>query len=269
MGNAGGSGTVGLTWLGQSGYAIEDPDGSLCLVDPYLSDYAEEELGVRRVAPVVLDPSETRATAVVSTHWHHDHLDLPTCQALARANPDTLFVGPPSIQPRLVGQGVAADRIVPLERGSSTVCGPFTLHGVFARHEVPGFLTEDALGVVIEVGGVRILHGGDTEYDSRLLSVRRRGPFDVGIFVINGSGGNMNALEAALLAHQIAPEVAIPSHYGMWAPEDYGPDATLDPALFTEACTKLGGPPSRVLELGERMTVVDGRTTPRGPIRSP
>lgn len=258
MGNAGARASVGLRWLGQSGYAIEAPDGSLCLLDPYLSNYAEEELGLRRVAPAVLDPSETRATAVVSTHWHHDHLDLPTCQVLARANPDTLFVGPPSIHPRLVGLGIAADRIVLLERGSSTVCGPFTVHGEFARHEVPGFLTEDAIGVVIEVGGVRILHSGDTEYDSRLLSVRRRGPFDVGIFVTNGSGGNMNALEAALLAHQIGPGVAIPSHYGMWAPEDYGPEATLDPTLFTEACAKLEGPPTSVLELGERLTLRAG-----------
>jgi L-ascorbate 6-phosphate lactonase len=250
---------VGLTWLGQAGYAIEAPDGTVLLLDPYLSEFALEELGLPRVAPIVLDPETARVDVVAVTHSHHDHLDLTTCAALARANPETVFVGPSSIVARLVGRGVRADRIVTLERGETVGQGPFTLHGHYARHEVPGWLTEDALALVVEVAGVRILHSGDTEYDPRCLAVHARGPFDVGIFVANGSGGCMHALEAALMAHQLAPAVAIPCHYGMWAPEGYGAGhavdgrPTLDPELFAVTCAKLGAPATRVLELGERL----------------
>jgi L-ascorbate 6-phosphate lactonase len=254
---------VTLTWLGQAGYALESAEGELCLIDPYLSEYVLEELGTPRIAPVVLDPARTRATCVLITHWHHDHLDLPTCQALAQAHPDTLFVGPSSIVFRLLGRGVRRDRIVTLERGETVTAGPFTVHGTFARHEVPGFLTEDAIGLVVESGDVRILHSGDTEYDSRCIAAHRLGPFDAGIFVSNGSGGNMNAREAALMASELAPAVAIPCHYGMWEPAGYGawsaaegPGApTLDPQLFADSCARLGGPPVRILEHGERLAV--------------
>jgi L-ascorbate 6-phosphate lactonase len=257
------SGAATLVWLGQAGYALEAADGQLCLIDPYLSEYVLEELGTPRIAPVVLDPASTRATVVAITHWHHDHLDLPTCQALAQSHPETIFAGPSSIVARLLGRGVARDRIVTLERDETTTVGPFALHGTFARHEVPGFLTEDAIGLVIETGGVRILHSGDTEYDARCLAVRRLGPFDAGLFVSNGSGGCMNAREAALMASSLELGIAIPCHYGMWAPEGYGAwseqdgpgGPTLDPQLFVDTCARLGGPATRVLEHGERFTV--------------
>jgi L-ascorbate 6-phosphate lactonase len=262
--------TATLTWLGQAGYALEAADGQLCLIDPYLSDYVLEELGTPRIAPVVLDPSSTSATCVAITHWHHDHLDLPTCEALAATNPQTIFVGPSSIVFRLLGRGIARDRIVTLEREETTAVGPFTLHGTFARHEVPGFLTEDAIGLVVETGGVRILHSGDTEYDARCLAVRRHGPFDAGLFVSNGSGGCMNAREAALMASALEVGVAIPCHYGMWAPEGYGawsgqdgPGApTLDPQLFVDTCAQLGGPRTRVLEHGEPLALRPVRDLP-------
>ena len=253
------SGAVGLTWIGQAGYAIEAPGGELLLLDPYLSEFALQELGLPRVAPIPLDPETTRADVIAITHSHHDHLDLISCAALAKANPDARFTGPSSIVPRLVGRGVAPERIVCVERGETVELGPFTVHGHYARHEVRGWLTEDALAFVIEVAGTRILHSGDTEYDPRCLAVHARGPFDAGIFVANGSGGCMHALEAALMAHQLAPAVAIPCHYGMWAPEGYGsghaPDGrpTLDPQQFADACEKLGGPGTRILELGERI----------------
>jgi L-ascorbate 6-phosphate lactonase len=256
-------GGAALTWLGQAGYALEADDGQVCLIDPYLSDYVLEELGTPRVAPIVLDPEQTRATVVAITHWHHDHLDLPTCAALAAAHPQTIFAGPSSIVARLLGRGVARDRIVTFERGETIVVGPFTFHGTFARHEVAGFLTEDAMGLVVETCGTRILHSGDTEYDARCLAVRALGPFDVGLFVSNGSGGCMSGREAALMAASLDLGLAIPCHYGMWAPEGYGarpgddgPGApTLDPRLFVDTCARLSGPPTRILELGERIAV--------------
>jgi L-ascorbate metabolism protein UlaG (beta-lactamase superfamily) len=76
----------------------------------------------------------------------------------------------------------------------------------------------------------------------------------------------MSGHEAALMASQLPLGVAIPCHYGMWAPEGYGahpgqdPAAapTLDPRLFADTLARLGGPQARVLELGERFTIQSG-----------
>ncbi len=122
-----GSGAVGLTWIGQAGYAIEAPSGELCLLDPYLSEFALVELGLPRVAPIPLDPAATRAFVVAITHTHHDHLDLITCAALAEANPEVVFVGPSSIVARLVGRGVSPSQIVTVEREETVVGRPVHL----------------------------------------------------------------------------------------------------------------------------------------------
>lgn len=250
--------TVDIRWIGQSGYAITHPSGAVCLIDAYLSDYAEEQLGVQRVIAPPIDPARTPVDVVVCTHWHEDHLDRPTCLAIAQASPHARFVGPPSVSARLRSWGVAPERVVTLAGGEAIDVGPFRLHGTFARHEVAGWLSEDAIGVVLEAAGVRIAHSGDTEYDSRCLAVRDLGAIDVACFVVNGEGGNMSAPEAALMAHQVAPGLAIPCHYGMWSADHSAA------AVFREYCDRLGGPAARVLEVGETLAV-----TPRGAVETP
>lgn len=254
-------GAVRVTWLGQAGFAVDAPDGTRCLVDPYLSDSLRQELGQARAAPIVLDPAAAEAAALVASHWHPDHLDPLTVKPLAQRNPGLRVLGPSGNTSRLLGWGLAREQIVPLDRGASTRVGPFSFGAFFARHEVPGWIAEDAIALTIEVAGTTIYYSGDTEYDSRCLAAREAGPFDLGLFVSNGSGGNMNAYEAALLAWQLAPRLAVPVHYGMWPAEGYGPGATLDPQSFVNTYRRLGGGETAVLELGE--TIVLGATGAR------
>ena len=101
-------------------------------------------------------------------------------------------------------------------------------------------MTGDAVGFLVDVGGVRFWDVADSEYDARLLPMREEG-IDVMLLPINGVGGNMNAHEAALLVWQVAPRIAVPMHYGMWPEEQYGPGATLDPATFRDTLARLGG----------------------------
>lgn len=58
-------------------------------------------------------------------------------------------------------------------------------------------------------------------------------------------------------------------HYGMWSDERYGPGATLDPQLFVDACRRLGGPDTHVMELGGRVDVPFGRRTEAAPAAAP
>jgi L-ascorbate metabolism protein UlaG (beta-lactamase superfamily) len=239
---------ITLRWLGQSGFEITAPDGGTCLIDPYLSDWCGRFSSNPRVPPVALDPAKIRPTLVVTSHWHDDHLDPEAIPIIARSSPATVFVGPPSSAVRYRWWGVATDRVVGLCRGESVAVGAFRLTAGFARHDVPGMLAEDAISISVEVAGRRIFHSGDTEYDSRIRPVRDLGAIDVGLFVINGTGGNMNLREAAFLAAELDVGLAIPMHYGMWRPEKYGPDATLDPHEFVRRFGALSGRPGLVLE---------------------
>jgi L-ascorbate metabolism protein UlaG (beta-lactamase superfamily) len=72
----------------------------------------------------------------------------------------------------------------------------------------------------------------------------------------------MNAHEAALLAWQLKPRVAVPTHYGLWSAVDYryrgaAPQATPDPGLFAATAAKLS-PRMRVRELAVGRVVTLG-----------
>src|SRR5205823_1462808 len=133
-----------------------------------------------------------------------------------------------------------------------------------------GLLTEDAVGYLLDIGGVRLYHSGDSEYDHTMRAVANA-DVDVMLVCINGTAGNMNAHEAALLAWQVRPRVVVPMHFGLWVDEGYtnlGGDplrepggslrepqeATLDPRIFVDTYRKLGGEAEVVIpEIGERI----------------
>ncbi len=232
-------GTVALWWLGQAGYALKTPAGTVALIDPYLSNIVEELYGQPRIVPQILDPATAHPDIVFTTHWHEDHFDIGSIAAFAAYTP-TLFVGPSSVAARITGRGIAAERVIAVGRGQTVEVRDIKVTGLFARHEVAGFLAEDALGLLLDIGGLRIYHSGDTEYDARLHSVAELRP-DAAMICMNGSGGCMNAHEAALLAWQLGSRLVYPNHFGMWAPQHYGPGATLDPAVFKQTYQRLGG----------------------------
>ena len=245
-----------IRWLGQAGFEIIASTGESCLIDPYLSDWCAQVLAesaaCRRSRSI---RAATRPTLVVFSHWHDDHLDPYAIPIIARSSPGTVFVGPPSCALRCIGWGIGPSRVVALDRGKSAQIGPFTITAGFARHEVPGMLAEDAISIAIDVGERRIFHSGDTEYDARQKAIRASGDIDVGLFVINGTGGNMNAREAAFLAAELGVGVAIPMHYGMWRTEKYGTGATLDPLEFARHFETATGRKAVVLKHGETFAV--------------
>ena len=243
-------GTAACVWLGQGGYLFKSPQGVTVMVDAYLSDYAEAFWGVTRAIPPVIDPERLAPDVFLTTHWHEDHLDAPTVRHYA-GQPDIVFGGPESCVARAQIWGWPAERTVRLDRGESHQFGDVTVTATFARHEEEVAMTGDAVGFLLDVGGVRFWDVADSEYDARLRPLREEG-IDVMLVPINGVGGNMNAHEAALLVWQVAPRIAVPMHYGMWPEEQYGAGATLDPATFRDTLARLGSETVvQVLEPGE------------------
>jgi L-ascorbate 6-phosphate lactonase len=257
-------GTLAAMWLYQAGFVFKTPAGVSVMIDAYLSDALSQTHGIHRAVPAPLDLTEIRPDVVMASHWHEDHLD-PGLVARLPAMRETTFVGPPSCVSRVRGRGVTADRSIALRHGQSWEIGDLTITATFARHEFEGFLTEDACGFLLQVDGLRVYHSGDTEYDARLLPLREERP-DYSMICINGTNGNMNAFEAALLAWELDTGVAVPMHFGLWRDEDYGSEPTLDPDLFVDTYGRLSGrgpcivpEPGRPIELHARSSSTHAR----------
>lgn len=248
--------TVRVWWLGGTGFIFKTPGGTQVYVDPYLSDIVAVIFDQPRGFPAPISAEDARPDLVIATHFHEDHLDpeaLPIIAKHSRAQ----FWCPPTAQSRLLSWGIPRSRVRPIVSGESHEFKDLKIHAVPARHNagIPGWETPDALGIILECGGVRIYHSGDTEFDVRLRALRAQN-LDAALVVINGTGGNMNAHEAALLAWEIGAQVAVPMHHILWKNWEPGPEGTLDPKLFETTYQKLGGTGQvRILQVGESTTV--------------
>ena len=245
-------GTVACIWLGQAGYLLKSPDGVIVAIDPYLSDYAEAQWGLKRILPPAIDPNLLQPDLLLTSHWHEDHLDAPLVKHWAKINPG-IFAGPGACAVRAGAWGWPAEKIRRLDLGSSIATRDVSVTAHFARHEVADAPAPEAVSFLLTIDDVKIWAICDTEYDARLRPMADKG-IDVAFTPINGVGGNWTDREAALMLSYIKPKLAIPNHYNMWEPAGFGPGATLDPTDFVEAYNAFGGGASRILEVGEIVT---------------
>lgn len=247
-------GTLVFWWLYQAGIVVKSPAGMVVAVDPYLSDAVLRTYRLPRSAPALIDPSEAAVDALIATHSHEDHLD-PDSIAGFMGHQNTRFVGPPMAVEKVVGSSVAATRSTSVARGDSVDIGDIHVRAVFARHDFGLEPTPDAVGYVLEHDDVRIYHSGDTEYDARI--VQDTAGVSASLVPINGTTGNMNVHEAAMLAFRQRAGLAIPFHYGLWRDVDYGEGATLDPEEFVETYHRLD-PKGKALVLMAGRAVIVG-----------
>jgi L-ascorbate 6-phosphate lactonase len=226
-------------WLGQAGFALRGSDGRVFMIDPYLSNHAEDSHGLSRLVAAPVSTDLITPEFLLITHSHVDHLDPPTMRAYGHATDVTLITAPQTAllaRERFGWQGgsieLSAGESVELD--GARVAATWTRHG--SCEEAPG--EDEAIGFLLEIDGVTMWHAGDTEYDARLHRSHARS-IDVAFLPINGSGGNMNAHEAALLAWQLKVRIAVPMHFGMWPDNDYAyageePYATPWPEQFVK-----------------------------------
>ncbi len=246
--------TVSAWWLGGTGFIFKTASGTQIYIDPYLSNAVFQIFGLERGFPAPIALEDVRPDLVIATHFHEDHLDPGGLPIIAKVS-DAIFMCPPTAQSRLLGWGIARDRVLPLVWGQSRTFRDVTITATPARHEagIPGWEVPDAMGVIFDFGGLRVYHTGDTEYDVRLRNMNTEN-LDAAMLVINGVTGNMNAHEAAMLAWHLGVGTAIPMHHILW--KEPTPGATLDPVLFEQTFQKLGGAgQARSLQIGEQIVL--------------
>lgn len=240
-------GSLAIFWIAQAGFVFKTPEGKVIYIDPYLSNcvhrmLSHEAYGFKRIIPAIIEPEEVEADLVASTHSHPDHFDYDAIPVLAR-NPQIRFAGAPDCRAEYEKLGIPPNRWEILEAGQTLDFGEFKLSGVPADH---GELAPDALGILLQVGDIRVWHVGDTAYRHDLWQEVFRMGIDVIIPPINGAFGNLDGMQAALLAQASGARLAIPSHFWMFA--EHGGS----PAQFLDAC-KIHAPAvtSLLMSVGE------------------
>jgi L-ascorbate 6-phosphate lactonase len=224
-------GTLAIFFIAQAGFVYKTPSGKRIAIDPYLSNCVtrlegSRRYGFKRMIPTPIQAEELAVDVALSTHFHLDHLDIDAIPVLAQ-RPGLHFIGAPDCQAEYEKLGLPPERYTILHRGESLDYGEFQLRGVYADH---GDLAPQALGVILQVGEITVWQTGDTGFRPDQWQDLLAQGVDVIIPPINGAYGNLNAHEAAHLAHLARARVAIPCHFWMFA--EHGGD----PAQFIEAC---------------------------------
>ena len=212
-----GAGQTHLFSVGQAGYIIKSRSGQLLAIDLYLSDCVERlegHIGFKRMLSKILGPFDLEFDCIITTHFHWDHYDFDSVPEMISNNKTKLFAAT-DCKELVQKAGLKENNISYVKPGESYVCGDFNIHFINCDH---GTGAPEAVGVIVEVDGKRILEVGDT-----CLRLDRKdeylafGGIDVMIAPINGAYGNLNAEECAKLSAELQPGLTVPCHYGMFA----------------------------------------------------
>jgi L-ascorbate metabolism protein UlaG (beta-lactamase superfamily) len=241
-----------LTYVGHATTLLRLGDCSL-LTDPLLRG----RLGpLRRQVPAVDADLLAEADAVLISHPHRDHLDLPS---LRRIVPDT-----PVLVPRGVGHlasGAGAKRVIELGDGETVAVDGLTVTAVPAVHDGrrdPWTQPVKPLGFVIERSGRRVYFAGDTDVFDEMSELR---PLELALLPVWGWGptlgsGHLDPAGAARALGLLRPRIAIPIHWGTIYPlglrRVHREPLTEPPLAFARYAAKLAPEVDvRVLQPGE------------------
>ncbi|MCW2535468.1 MAG: beta-lactamase domain protein [Modestobacter sp.] len=254
---------LAVTWFGHSS-ALLEVDGRRVLVDPVWGERVSPSplLGPRRLhEPPVPIADLPPLDAVLISHDHYDHLDLPTVRELVRIS-TAPFVVPVGVGVHLRGWGVPEDRIVELGWDDATSVNGLTLTSTEARHFSGRFFARDTtLWSSWAIAGPRhrVYFGGDTGYTPAFAGIGARlGPFDLTLLPIGAYNEAWKAIhmdpDEALRAHgDLGGNVLVPVH---WATFNLAFHRWAEPVQRLAAGALRGGVRLVVPRPGERVDVL-------------
>ena len=219
-----------ITWVGHSTVLVE-LDGTRVLTDPALRNRVAH---LRRTTPA--DAGQLQALdGILVSHLHHDHLDLLSLERLGRSVP--------VVVPRGAGGLLRQrrfERVVEVDAGEVVRIGGLAVRATHADHEGGRrFLGTEvaALGYLIRASH-RIYFAGDTDLFEGMATLSAG--LDVALVPIWGWGpslgpGHLDPRRAAEALRLLRPRLAVPIHWGTYAPLGFG---RLQTALLADPVTQ-------------------------------
>ncbi len=210
-----------VTYVGHATLLIEI-GGVRLLADPLLRQHV---MHLRRRSTPIPPHVYTNIDAVLLSHLHYDHLDLPSLRKLGKT---TRLLAPVGAGALLHQQGFTNVEEVrigdPVRFGSVAVTPTFALHsgtrGPFGPSaETLGFLIDQPTSPAHPL--TRIYFAGDTDIYPEMADMA--GALDLALLPVWGWGptlgaGHMDPVRAAEAARILAPRATIPIHWGTFYP---------------------------------------------------
>jgi L-ascorbate metabolism protein UlaG (beta-lactamase superfamily) len=199
-----------VTYLGHATTLVE-LDGVRLLTDPVLR---RRVLHLWRSGPL---PSPDAVDAVLLSHGHQDHLDLPSLRRFPR---ETQVVVPRGLGRIVTARGFAD--VHEVDEGDEVTFGEVTVRATHADHggrALPGRSTA-AVGYAL-LGSGRVFFAGDTGLFDAMDGLVP--DLDVALLPIWGWGptigpGHLDPRSAAEALKLLRPRLAVPIHWGTLRP---------------------------------------------------
>ncbi len=205
---------LNLTYVGHATVLIE-LDGVRLLTDPILRSRV---MHLRRNTADVDEAWYHNIDAVLVSHMHYDHLDLPSLGMLGK---DTRLIVPNGMGPMLQRRGYK--QVEELRVDGTALVGSVKLRATRADHDRARFRggpTADTLGFAIS-GSHTVYFPGDTDLFPEMSGLAAN--LDVALIPVWGWGptlgkGHLDPYRAALSLQMLKPKLAIPIHWGTLYP---------------------------------------------------
>lgn len=203
-----------ITYVGHA-TVLAELDGVRLLTDPVLRGRVGP---LRRHGPPPAPGLTQRLDALLVSHLHHDHADLPS---LRRVDRDVPLLVSPGAGRFFERRGFSA--VVELAPGESTRIGAVTVTATPARHPSKSRFERDsqAVGFLLSGERRRIYFAGDTDLFDQMTELGDG--LDLALLPIWGWGpsigpGHLDPERAARAAALLSPRIAVPIHWGTLYP---------------------------------------------------
>ncbi|HEX9966672.1 MAG TPA: MBL fold metallo-hydrolase [Solirubrobacterales bacterium] len=202
-----------VTYVGHATVLVE-LGGVRLITDPVLRSRVGP---LRRQAPPPPPASMRDLDAVLISHLHHDHADLPSLRQIGR---DVRLLTSPGAGEYLGGHGFSA--VTELAPGESARVGAVTVTATEAWHPGGGRFerVSEAVGFLLS-GSRRVYFAGDTDLFDGMAGLGEG--LDLALLPIWGWGptlgpGHLDPERAARAAALLSPRIAVPIHWGTLYP---------------------------------------------------
>ncbi|HEY1355714.1 MAG TPA: MBL fold metallo-hydrolase [Solirubrobacterales bacterium] len=203
-----------VTYVGHATVLLE-LDGLRFLTDPVLRSRL---LHLRRQVPAHDRESTADLDAVLISHLHHDHVDVPSLRGLGR---ETRVLAPPGAGNFLRRRGFVA--VTEMAPGESQTIDGVEVTAVEAEHaggRAWRSVGSEAIGFVLS-GTRRAYFAGDTDLFDGMSDLA--GDLDLALLPVWGWGptlgpGHLDPERAAEAAAALKPRIAVPIHWGTLFP---------------------------------------------------
>ncbi len=161
------------------------------------------------IDPFQMDAEPHDAAFILITHDHYDHFDPESIAKVA--NEKTILIVPEKMEKKAAEVSDLVRKTETVNPGESKEVEGLRFETVPSYNMLKPFHPKSAgwVGYILKIEGKRIYIAGDTDATKEAQAVK----CDIALVPIGGTY-TMDAKKAAELINTIAPEVAIPVHYG-------------------------------------------------------